>query len=131
MAGLSYLHEVAITAIVIRKGKYLITRRSKNKKRFPGKWTIPGGKPETSDYTELPRKLFQNHLSRKLNRGGFNSIVILKENFSQLGNKNPTFCLMPFGHISGDAPGFRKCSKNPNPSPVLLTSLDPFRWQSI
>lgn len=51
----SYLHEVAITAIVIKRGKYLITRRSKNKKRFPGKWTVPGGRLETRDYTNLPR----------------------------------------------------------------------------
>ena len=42
-----YLHEVAITAIIVKDGKYLITRRSPNKKRFPGMWTVPGGKLET------------------------------------------------------------------------------------
>lgn len=50
------LHEVAITAIVVRGGKYLITRRSKNKKRFPEKWTVPGGKLEVEDYINLPRE---------------------------------------------------------------------------
>ena len=50
-----YLHEVVITAIVVKDGKYLITRRSKNKKRFAGMWTVPGGKLETDDYTELPK----------------------------------------------------------------------------
>lgn len=49
------LHEVAITAIVVKGGRYLITRRSPNKKRFPGKWTVPGGKLETSDYLTLPK----------------------------------------------------------------------------
>ncbi|MDO8555432.1 MAG: NUDIX domain-containing protein [bacterium] len=49
------LHEVAITAIVIKENKYLITRRSPNKKRFPGMWTVPGGKLETSDYINLPK----------------------------------------------------------------------------
>jgi 8-oxo-dGTP pyrophosphatase MutT (NUDIX family) len=49
------LHEVVITAIIIRDGKYLITRRSKNKKRFPGMWTVPGGHLETHDYTDLPK----------------------------------------------------------------------------
>ncbi len=49
------LHEVAITAIVVKDGKYLITRRVMSKKRFPGKWTVPGGKLETSDYTDLPK----------------------------------------------------------------------------
>ena len=39
-----YLHEVAITTIVVKDNKYLITRRSLNKKRFPGMWTVPGGK---------------------------------------------------------------------------------------
>ena len=49
------LHEMAITAIVIKENKYLITRRSSNKKRFPGMWTVPGGKFETSDYIDLPK----------------------------------------------------------------------------
>src|SRR6185295_11769976 len=43
--------EVVITAIVVRDGKYLITRRSPEKKRFPGLWTLPGGHLETTDYT--------------------------------------------------------------------------------
>ncbi len=42
-----YLHEVAITAIIFKNNKYLIIRRSKNKKRFPSMWTVPGGKLET------------------------------------------------------------------------------------
>ncbi len=33
-----YLHEVAITAIVVKDGKFLITRRAPTKKRFPGEW---------------------------------------------------------------------------------------------
>lgn len=50
-----YLHEVAITAIIVKDGKYLITRRTLTKKRFPGKWTVPGGKMETFDYLKLPK----------------------------------------------------------------------------
>jgi len=49
------LFEVVITAIIIKDGKYLITRRSSNKKRFPGMWTVPGGKLETNDYINLPK----------------------------------------------------------------------------
>lgn len=48
-------HEIVITAIIVKDGKYLITRRSPNKKRFPGRWTVPGGKLETSDYVNLPK----------------------------------------------------------------------------
>lgn len=50
-----YLHEVAITAIIVKDGKYLITRRSPNKRRFPRMWTVPGGKLETNDYINLPK----------------------------------------------------------------------------
>jgi 8-oxo-dGTP diphosphatase len=66
-----YLHEVVITAIIVKDGKYLITRRSKNKRRFPGMWTVPGGKMETSDYLKLPKDTeyyWYNVLERTLKR---------------------------------------------------------------
>ncbi len=50
-----YLHEVSITAIIVKDGKYLITRRSKDKRKFPGMWTVPGGRLEVSDYVNLPK----------------------------------------------------------------------------
>jgi 8-oxo-dGTP pyrophosphatase MutT (NUDIX family) len=50
-----FLHEVVITAIIIKDGKYLITKRVATKKRFPNMWTVPGGKLETSDYVNLPK----------------------------------------------------------------------------
>lgn len=65
------LHEVAITAIIVKDGKYLIIRRSPNKKRFPGLWTVPGGKLETSDYLELEKDTehyWYNVLERTLRR---------------------------------------------------------------
>jgi 8-oxo-dGTP diphosphatase len=46
------LHTIAVTGVVVKDGKYLITKRSPNKKHFPGKWTIPGGKMEMDDYAE-------------------------------------------------------------------------------
>lgn len=49
------LHRVAATAIIRKNGKYLIIQRSKNKKAFPGKWTVPGGKIEADDYINLPK----------------------------------------------------------------------------
>ncbi len=69
--GNQYLHEVVITAIIVKDGKYLITRRSLNKKRFPGMWTVPGGKMETSDYLKLPKDTehyWYNVLERTLRR---------------------------------------------------------------
>ncbi|RJP45937.1 NUDIX domain-containing protein [Candidatus Parcubacteria bacterium] len=70
-SGSQYLHEVAITAIVVKGGKYLIMRRSPNKKRFPGMWTVPGGKLETEDYLKLPKDTehyWYNVLERTLRR---------------------------------------------------------------
>ncbi len=66
-----YLHEVAITAIIVKDGKYLITRRSPKKRRFPRMWTVPGGKMETSDYLQLPKDTkyyWYNVLERTLRR---------------------------------------------------------------
>lgn len=66
-----YLHEVAITAIIAKNGKFLITRRSKTKKRFPGKWTVPGGRLQSDDYTSLTKdtnEYWYNALERTLAR---------------------------------------------------------------
>jgi 8-oxo-dGTP pyrophosphatase MutT (NUDIX family) len=49
------VYGVVVTAVVRQDGKYLITRRSANKKRWPGKWTVPGGTFERSDYAERPK----------------------------------------------------------------------------
>ena len=71
MSGNKLLHEVVITAIVVKDGKYLITRRSPDKKRFSGLWTVPGGKLETDDYLGLPKDTqfyWYNVLERVLKR---------------------------------------------------------------
>lgn len=48
-------HYIAVTGIIIKDGKYLITKRSLNKKAFPGKWTVPGGNLEMEDYINLEK----------------------------------------------------------------------------
>ena len=55
MTGNKFLHEVAITAIVMKDGKYLIAHRSNPGKRFYNMWTVPGGRIEVSDYKDLPK----------------------------------------------------------------------------
>lgn len=49
------LHHVVVTGIVIKDGKYLITKRSEKEKNFPGFWTVPGGRLEQGDYINKPK----------------------------------------------------------------------------
>jgi len=44
------IHYVTATVILIRDGRFLITKRANWEKAFPGKWTVPGGKLEVLDY---------------------------------------------------------------------------------
>ena len=56
MAGEHTLFEVVITAIIANsEGKYLITRRSMQKPRFPGMWTVPGGHLDPEDFMGYPK----------------------------------------------------------------------------
>jgi 8-oxo-dGTP pyrophosphatase MutT (NUDIX family) len=48
------LHRIALTAIIHKDGKFLITKRSPDKKAFPGLWTVPGGGLHPDDYTSEP-----------------------------------------------------------------------------
>lgn len=49
---------VAVTAIVIRHdGRMLITKRTASKKKWPNKWTVPGGQVETSDFLGTPTEI--------------------------------------------------------------------------
>lgn len=50
------LHRIAITGIIYNdEGKFLITRRSLEKKAHPGKWTVPGGGINIDDYINTPQ----------------------------------------------------------------------------
>jgi 8-oxo-dGTP pyrophosphatase MutT (NUDIX family) len=49
------LFKVVITAIVVKDGKFLVMQRSPNEKKFPSRWTVPGGKLTTDDYVNLPK----------------------------------------------------------------------------
>jgi len=44
------VHYVVITGIIVKSNKFLIVKRAYTEKAFPGKWTVPGGKLELSDY---------------------------------------------------------------------------------
>ena len=48
-------HYIVVTGIIIKDGKYLITKRASFEKAFPNQWTVPGGKLEFSDYSKRPK----------------------------------------------------------------------------
>jgi len=54
-----HAHYVAVTGIIVKDGKYLITKRSPNEIAFPNKWAAPGGKIELDDY--IKRKKLQTN----------------------------------------------------------------------
>lgn len=62
------LHRVSSTAIIHKDGKHLLLQRSLQKKAFPGKWTVPGGKMEVDDYINLP-KTTSDHWYFALDKG--------------------------------------------------------------
>ncbi|MBI4140287.1 NUDIX domain-containing protein [Candidatus Woesearchaeota archaeon] len=45
-------HYVVATGVVVKDGKFLITKRASNEKAFPNRWVVPGGKVEMNDYTK-------------------------------------------------------------------------------
>ena len=45
-------HYVVVTVIVVKDGKFLITKRSPKEKAFPNQWTVPGGKLLMNDYVK-------------------------------------------------------------------------------
>lgn len=108
-----YLHEVAITAIIVKDDKYLITRRSPKKKRFPGMWTVPGGKMETSDYLQLQKDTkhyWYNVLERTLRREvkeevgiDINNIVYVTSLATVHADKNPSLVISCMAdYVSGE-----------------------------
>ena len=108
-----HLHEVAITAIIVKDGKYLIIRRSPNKRRFPGMWTVPGGKMETSDYLKLPKDTehyWYNVLERTLRREVKEEVGIEISNIEYVtslatvhADRNPSLVISCMAdYVSGD-----------------------------
>jgi 8-oxo-dGTP diphosphatase len=77
------LHEIAITAIIVKDSKYLITKRSASKKRWPNMWTVPGGRLEVSDYIDLPKdtsEYWYNVLEKVLRREVMEEVGLEIEN---------------------------------------------------
>lgn len=48
-------HYIAVTGIIVKDNKFLITKRAPTEKAFPNQWTVPGGKLELNDYKSRPK----------------------------------------------------------------------------
>lgn len=66
-------HYLVVTGIIIKDGKFLITKRAPTEKAFPNQWTVPGGKLELKDYSSRPKdtsshwyNIFENLLKREV-----------------------------------------------------------------
>jgi 8-oxo-dGTP diphosphatase len=124
-----YLHEVVITAIISKDEKYLITRRSLNKKRFPGMWTVPGGKMETDDYLEIPKDTehyWYNVLERTLRREVKEEVGISIENIEYLTS-------LATIHQDGNPSLVISCMADYSSGEVILQreENDQFQWVTI
>ena len=66
-------HYVVVTGVIIKDGKFLITKRAGFEKAFPNQWTVPGGKLDFSDYSKRKKdtahhwyNIFENLLKREV-----------------------------------------------------------------
>ncbi len=66
-------HYIVVTGIILKDGKYLITKRAPSEKAFPNLWTVPGGKLELDDYAKRPKdtsahwyNIFEDLLRREI-----------------------------------------------------------------
>ena len=66
-------HYIVVTGIIVKDGKFLITKRAPTEKAFPNQWTVPGGKLELNDYVKRPKdtsvhwyNIFENVLKREV-----------------------------------------------------------------
>jgi len=66
-------HYLVVTGIIVKDGKFLITKRAPTEKAFPNQWTVPGGKLDLDDYAKRPKdtsahwyNIFENLLKREV-----------------------------------------------------------------
>jgi 8-oxo-dGTP pyrophosphatase MutT (NUDIX family) len=54
------LHYIVVTGIIVKAGKYLITKRNSKEAAFPSLWTVPGGKLRQDDYIKTKKDTSDN-----------------------------------------------------------------------
>jgi len=124
-----YMHEVIATAIIVKDGQYLITRRSPQKKRFPGMWTVPGGHLEVDDYINIPKDengYWRNVLEHALKREVEEEVGLEIKNIEYVTS-------MALVHNDGSPSIVISCIAEYASGDVVLQEgeTDKFRWVNI
>lgn len=84
---LNKAHYIMVTCIVVKDGKYLISKRSEVVDDFKNLWTVPGGKMEASDYLNRPRDTnvhWYNVLETAVRREVFEEVGLKIKNLQYL-----------------------------------------------
>lgn len=123
------LHEIAITAIILKGGKYLVVRRAAVKKRFPKMWTVPGGKFEVEDYLNFPKdtgSYWYNVLERTLRREVKEEVNLEIKNIEYLTS-------LASIHPDGNPSLVISCTADYDSGDVKLEEgeIDDFAWVSL
>ncbi len=124
------VHYLCVTGIIVKNGKYLITKRAGWEKAFPNRWTVPGGKMKVLDYVlrkkDTPHHwygVFEDILRREIeeevgldikNIGYVTSMVYIRE------DKIPCVIVSLFAEPVSD-----------NASVKLCNALTEFAWVDL
>jgi len=105
-------HLIAVTGIIVKEYKYLITKRSPNKRLFPNMWTVPGGNLEVTDYIDEKKDTSQhwyNVLERVLKREIKEEVgLVIKDikyltSMTMIAGENPLLIVSLFAdHLEGE-----------------------------
>lgn len=123
------MHEVIATAIIVKDGRYLITRRSPQKNRFPGMWTVPGGHLEVGDYINMPKDengYWRNVLEHALKREVREEVGLEIKNVEYITS-------MALVHTDGSPSIVISCVAEYASGDIYLQEeeADQFRWVNI
>lgn len=122
-------HYLVVTGIIVKDGKFLITKRAGFEKAFPNRWTVPGGKVKVLDYIlrkkdteELWYNILEDGLKREIeeevglemkNIGYVTSMVYIRE------DQVPCLIISLYGELKEEK------------EVVLCRALTEYAWVSL
>jgi 8-oxo-dGTP pyrophosphatase MutT (NUDIX family) len=124
--NLAHVHEIVVTVIIRREDKYLLIRRALSETRFPGMWTVPGGKVESETYQVMPKDgkgYWKEIIEHTLRREAYEEVGLQIKNIQYL-----TSCA--FIHKDGTPSTVLSCTAEYLSGDVQLQEeeIDAFQW---